>query len=73
MGFRAPKLIVHFVVIDDIVAVLASGRGLQIRRAIDMRNAELVEIIREAGGIVEAEIRVQLKPVRRNRNSLHLS
>jgi hypothetical protein len=60
VGLGAAELVVHFVVIDDIVAMPASGRGLQIGRAVNVRNAEIMKVIGDSGGLFEAEICVQL-------------
>ena len=50
-------------VIDDIVAVLAAGPGLQVGRGVAMRDAELGEVRRDAGGIAKREVGVELEPV----------
>src|SRR6185437_14705870 len=63
MRFAAAQFVVHPMMIDDIVAVLAAGRSLQIRRAIDMGNAKPADIIRNLRRSMEAEAGVQLQTI----------
>ena len=63
MAFGAAKLFIHFMIIDDVVAVGASRRGLQIRGAIEMADAKFSQVIGNGRGIGESEAGVQLNAV----------
>jgi hypothetical protein len=56
MCWGTPELFVHAAMIDDVVAMHAAGSGLQIRRAVNVRDAELMEIRRDCGCVVKGEI-----------------
>ena len=71
MSLGAAQFVVDLVMIDNIVTVLAPRGRLQVRRAIDVRNAEGMKIIGNGCSGVETEARVQLQPVSRNGNSRH--
>ncbi len=57
--------------VDDVVAMRAARRRLQIRRAIHMRDAQLAQILRDRRGIVEGEILMQLKAIGRSGSAWH--
>ena len=54
-------------VVDDVVAVPGTGRGLQHRRQVQVRDAEPAQVRHERPGIVETEPLVQLQAVRPRR------
>ena len=54
----AAKLHIHFLVVDDVVAMQATLGGLQIRRAIHMRDTKILEINGHSGGVIECEVQV---------------
>jgi hypothetical protein len=56
---------------DHVVTMSAAGRGLQVRRAIQVRYPEIAKIVCNTYGIVEGELFVELKPIRRNRGTGH--
>ena len=68
-GRLAPELEVEHRVVDDVVAVRRAEGGLQVRRAVQVRDAEVGEVARGRGGVVEPEAgvvgggRSQLHPV----------
>ena len=59
----AAELRVEPVVVDDVVAVRAAGPRLEEGRGVEMRDAELLEVGRQRGGVVEAEGLGELQPV----------
>ena len=63
VAFGAAKLFVHFVMVDDVVAVGAARRRLQIGRTIKMADAQVGEVVRDCRGIVEAKAGVQLNTI----------
>ena len=71
MSFSAAEFFIHFVMIDYVVSVPAAGRGLQIGRAVNMRDAQLAKIIRYGRGRIESKIRMQLQPICCYWNSRH--
>jgi hypothetical protein len=73
MSFFAAEFGVDALMIDDVVAVHAAGSGLQIGRAIDMRDTERLEIGSDPYGVVECEAGVQLQTVSGVGNSGHIS
>src|SRR6185312_13697096 len=60
----AAELVAQAGMIDHIVAVRAPGRRLQVRRGIQMTDAEGGQIIRNLGGGIEPETRAQLHAIR---------
>ena len=56
----AAELAAQAVVIDDVVAVRRSGRGLERRRDVDVGDTELGEIGDQGRGVLETERRGQL-------------
>ena len=72
MRLAAAQLFIDLVVIDDVVAVFTARCRLQIRRTIDVGDAEILKIVGDVGGASEAEIGVQLEAVRREGNAGHL-
>jgi hypothetical protein len=71
MGLLAAEFVVHTMVVDDIVTVLTTRRSLQIRRAVDMGNAEAANIIGNLRRRVEAETGVQLQTICSDWNPSH--
>ncbi len=61
------ELGVERVVIDDVVAVQRTGARFEIRRAVDVRDPEPLQIGDERGRVGEAEAGVELQAVRRAR------
>ena len=53
--------------VDDVVAVGRPGRGLEHRRQVGVRHAEVGEVPRHRGRVVEPEPGVELEPVGRER------
>src|SRR5690606_10969502 len=62
----APELVVDPRRVGDVVAVLATGRGLHVWRTIEMTDAEVREIGRERRRVDEFEIGVELHPICRD-------
>jgi hypothetical protein len=52
-------------VIDDVVAVAAAGPGTEPRRGVQPADAQVDEVVDDAGGIAESEAGLQLQPVSR--------
>ena len=71
MGNCAAELFVDVAMIDYVVTVGASGCGLEIGRAVDVRDAEFVQILRDVCGVVEGEVLVKLETVGRLGSSGH--
>jgi hypothetical protein len=67
--FGPSELDVHRSEVDDVVAVRAPLRRLQIGRGVEVRHAELGEVARDLRGAIEAETRMQLHPVSRPNGS----
>ena len=73
VGLRA-ELGVEPAVVDDVVAVRRAGRGLQVRRAVQVRHAEVGQVRHDRRRVGEAEARVvvsrrpQLDAVGRHRD-----
>src|SRR6266704_2773911 len=65
MRIGAAEFGVELAVVDDVIAVRAAGRGLQVRRAIEMADAQVSEIADDGRGIIEGEARMQLDTVGR--------
>ena len=63
MGFFASEFLIYGLMIDDVVAVHAARSGLQVGRAVHMRDTQGLEIGRDLDGVVECEAGVQLQPV----------
>jgi hypothetical protein len=61
----AAQLRVEGLVVDHVVSVKTSRSGLQIRRTIYVRYAELTKIVRDSGSRVEREVLVKLETVSR--------
>ena len=61
----AAELGVQLRVVDHVVAVRAARRRLQVRRAVQVADAEVGEVAGDRGGVVEGEPGVQLDPVGR--------
>ncbi len=59
----AAQLTVHTVVIDHVIAVHGAGTGLQIRRAVHMRDAQIAQVAGDRAGVVKGEAFVKLQPV----------
>ena len=59
----APQLVVEQVVVDHVVAVRRAGDGIEHRRGVDVRHAELVEVVDEECDVGEAEVGGQLESV----------
>src|SRR6266568_3939991 len=59
-GFAA-ELWIELAVIDGVVAMGRAPARLHHRRGIEMRDAERLEIRHDCGGLVEVEIRSELK------------
>ena len=53
-------------VVDDVVAVVGAGLGLEQRREVDPVGAEVVQVVHDAGDGVEVERRPHLDAVRRD-------
>jgi hypothetical protein len=51
-----PELFVYAAMIDDVVAMHTAGGGLQIGRAVNVRDPELMQICRDRGCVVEGKI-----------------
>ena len=66
-GFAA-KLGTELAVIDGVVAVGRALARLHHRRGVEMRDPECLEVRHDRGGLVEVEIRGELKPIGRQRN-----
>ena len=64
----AADLRIEPAVVDDVVAMAASGTRAQIRRAVDVTHAEGVEIGDERGSVGKREVAVELQPVGRARD-----
>ncbi len=64
MPLRTAQFRIHTLMIDHIIAMHTARRGLQIGRAIHVRHAKVAQIVRDAGGIVEGEIFMQLQSIR---------
>ena len=60
VGGCSAELFIDRLVIHHIVAMLASRRGLQVRRAVHMRDAKLAEILCDGGRIVKGKVFMQL-------------
>ncbi len=71
MRRAAAEFLVDLAMVDDVVAVHAVGRGLQIRRAVDVADAERAQVVGNCRGIVEREAFVQLQTVSCAGHSLH--
>ena len=69
---RAAELAVDGARIDDVVAVRAALRGLEIRGAVEVADAELREIVRDRCGRGEVEAGVELDAVGGAELSLHV-
>jgi hypothetical protein len=69
----ASKLFIDGTVVDDIVTVHAAGRGLEIRRTVDVADAERLEVLRGGRGVVEGETFVQLQSIRRRWSLRHIA
>ncbi len=65
MAFGAAELGVQPPVIHDVIAVGAAGGGLEVRRAVEVADAELGQVAADRGRVVEGEPGVQLDPVGR--------
>lgn len=50
-------------IIYDVVAMRASGSGLEVRGAVHMRNPQIPQIIRNSGGRIETKTAVELQPI----------
>ena len=59
----ASDLRVERVVVDDVVAVLAARARLEVRRAVDVADAQAGEVGHELCRLVEAEIAVELQAI----------
>jgi hypothetical protein len=59
-----PELGIHLMVVDDVVAVRAAGDGFQVGRAVEMTDAQVLQVRRDRGRRIEAETGVQLDAVR---------
>ena len=60
-------------VIDHIVTMLTAGSSLQIRRGIDMRDAQVAKVTGNRCCVVERELSMKLETVRRLRSTGHVS
>ena len=60
---RAAQLLIYLAMVDDVITVAAVRRGLQVGRAVDMRDAELLEVRSDRGRIVKTELFMELQPV----------
>ena len=67
-GLLAAELGVERAVVDDVVAVLAAGRGLQVGRAVQVRHPEVGEVRHDRGRVVEAEVGGELHAVGADRH-----
>jgi hypothetical protein len=65
VGLGAAELLVQPAVVDDVVAVGAPRRGLEVRRAVEVADAEIGEVRHDRRRVVEGEPRVQLHAVGR--------
>jgi hypothetical protein len=70
--FGVAKLVIDFVMVDDIIAMSASGRRLQVRRAIEMTDAEIREVIRKRCGIGKSEIGMKLNSIGGSQITRHI-
>jgi hypothetical protein len=66
------QLVIYPMRINHIVAMFAAGRGLQIRRAVNVRNTEFLQIICNSGSIVKTKLGMELQPVSGYRYPGHL-
>ena len=62
-AFFAAKLHVRSRVIDDVVAVRASGRRLKVGRAVRVRDAQFGEVVADSSRGVEREVGAKLKTI----------
>jgi hypothetical protein len=65
MRVSATQCSIDTVMVDNIVAVHTSRRGLQIGGAVEMADAQRCQIINNGGSGIEAEISMQLHAVGR--------
>ena len=68
---RAAQLLVDPAVIDHVIAMHAARRRLQIRRAVDVRDAEVAKIFGDGRGVLKGESLMELQPISGSRNSQH--
>ena len=73
MALFASQFLIQFLVINNVVAMHASGSGLEIGRAIHMRDAESLQIGRDPGRIIKGEAGIQLQSIGRAWNPSHAS
>jgi len=71
VGFFASQFGIDALVIDNVVTVHAAWSGLQVWRAINVRDSERFEIRSDPNGVVERKASVQLQAVCRVWNSGH--
>src|SRR5438552_9906 len=55
---------IHLIKRANVIAVGAFGAGSKDRRGIAIRNAQIAQIIENAGGLGKSEIAVELKAIR---------
>jgi len=70
---RSAELAIHRARVDDVVAVHAAFRGLQVRRAVHVAHAERREIVGDRRGRGEVEAGVELNAVGGAELSGHVS
>jgi hypothetical protein len=61
-GF-ASKFFVHFVRVNDIVAMGTARRGLEVRRSIEMTDPKASEIIDNGGSVSKTKSSVELDAI----------
>jgi hypothetical protein len=59
-----PQLGVDAGVVDDVVAVGATWRRLQVGGGVEMADSELGQVVTDGGGLVEAEVGCELQAIR---------
>jgi hypothetical protein len=64
VSFGAAEFFVYFAMIYDVVAMFASGRSLEIGRAIYMADTEFTEVCGDSRRVVEGEVFVELEAIR---------
>ncbi len=60
VSLGAAQFVVDPTVIDDVVAVGAAGRGLQVRRCVDVADTQLGQVAGDVGRRIEPEAFMEL-------------
>ena len=61
---RHRRVVLEPAMVDDVVAVQAARHGGEVRRAVDVGDAEVGQVGHDRGGVVEPEGRLELEPSR---------